>query len=118
MSVIVKGMKMPTSCYDCNCFIRDSDGIDYCCLLMQDIEDNDKRDDDCQLIELPPHGDLIDRGDLVTSFNESIEECHKWANEIEGGEMYARVSQSLGTFLECSLRAASAPTIIEAEREK
>ena len=46
MSVLIKGMEMPTSCYDCNCFIRDSDGSDYCCLLMQDIVDNNKRDDD------------------------------------------------------------------------
>ena len=60
MSVLIKGMEMPTSCYDCNCFIRDSDGSDYCCLLMQDIEDNNKRDDDCPLVEIPPHGRLID----------------------------------------------------------
>ena len=60
MGVYIKGMKMPTSCYDCNCFIRDSDGSDYCCLLMQDIEDNHKRDDDCPLIPVPPHGRLID----------------------------------------------------------
>ena len=60
MGVYIKGMEMPTSCYDCNCFIRDSDGSDYCCLLMQDIEDNNKRDDDCPLSTVPPHGRLID----------------------------------------------------------
>ena len=61
MSVLVRGMKMPTSCYDCNCFIRDdSDGCDYCCLLMIDIENNNKRDDDCPLVPVPPHGRLID----------------------------------------------------------
>ena len=64
MSILVKGMKMPISCYDCNCFIRDSDGSDYCCLLMQDIEDNDKRDDDCPLVPVPLHVDLIDRDAL------------------------------------------------------
>lgn len=67
MGVYIKGMKMPTSCYDCNCFIRDSDGSDYCCLLMQDIEDNHKRDDDCPLIPVPPHGRLIDADALQKS---------------------------------------------------
>ena len=66
-------------------------------------------------VPVPPHGDLIDRDALRESFRESIKECHKWADEVEGGEMYARVSQSLGTFVECSLRVKAAPTIIPAE---
>ena len=65
MSILIKGMRMPTSCYDCNCFIRDSDGSDYCCLLMLDIEDNDKRDDDCPLVPVPPHGRLIDADEFL-----------------------------------------------------
>lgn len=52
MGVYIKG-KMPKGCYDCSCFIRNSDGSDYCCLLMLDIKDNGKRDDNCPLIELP-----------------------------------------------------------------
>ena len=64
MGVYIPDMKMPTSCYDCKCFIRDSDGSDYCCLLMIDIEDNNKRDDDCPLVPVSPHGDLIDRDKL------------------------------------------------------
>lgn len=89
MSILVKDMKMPTSCYDCNCFIRDSDGSDYCCLLMQDIEDNDKRDDDCPLVPVPEHGDLIDRDEqierawrLKLSTRELIEEMLKSAPTI------------------------------------
>ena len=54
---------------------------------------------------------LIDADALRTSIRESIEECHKWANEIHDGEMYARVSQSIGTFVECSLRIKNAPTV-------
>ena len=66
-------------------------------------------------ISVPPHGRLIDADALRQSLGESIDECNKWADEVEGGEMYARVSQSLGTFVECSLRVKAAPTIIEAE---
>ena len=65
MSILIKGMRMPTICYDCNCFIRDSDGSDYCCLLMLDIEDNDKRDDDCPLVPVPEHGRLIDADEFL-----------------------------------------------------
>lgn len=62
------------------------------------------------------HGRLIDADALRKSFQKSIDECHEWAEKVKGGEMYARVSQALGTFLECSLRAKNAPTIIEADK--
>lgn len=63
------------------------------------------------------HGALKDTDAIRKTISESIEECKKWANEVKGGEMYARVSQSLGTFVECSLRIKNAPTIIEADTE-
>lgn len=63
------------------------------------------------------HGRLIDADALRKSFQESIDECHKWAENVKDGEMYARVSQALGTFVECSLRTKNAPTIIEADME-
>lgn len=68
-----------------------------------------------QMIEIPEkHGRLIDADALRQSIKESIDECNKWADEVESDEMYARVSQSLGTFVECSLRVKVAPTIIPA----
>lgn len=63
------------------------------------------------------HGRLIDADALRKSFQKSIDECHRWAENVNDGEMYARVSQALGTFVECSLRAKNAPTIIEADKE-
>ena len=61
---------------------------------------------------------LIDADALRTSIRESIEECRKWADEIHDGEMYARVSQSIGTFVECSLRIKNAPTVDAIERKR
>lgn len=87
MGVLIRGMEMPTSCYDCNCFIRDSDGSDYCCLLMLDITDKGKLDDDCPLIEVPtPHGPLVDSNRLIyiglhlmhTAKNDDIANGVKW----------------------------------------
>lgn len=63
------------------------------------------------------HGRLIDADALRKSFQKSIDECHRWSENVKEGEMYARVSQALGTFVECSLRTKNAPTIIEADKE-
>ena len=64
------------------------------------------------------HGRLIDADALRKSFQESIDECHKWTENVKEGEMYARVSQALGTFVECSLRTKNAPTIIKADEDE
>lgn len=113
MSILIKGMKMP-NCYNCT--------LESICSrwAKHDVEwQKQNRDEDCPLIELPvQHGRLIDADALQQSIKESIDECHKWADEVEGWEMYARVSQSLGTFVECSLRIKAAPTIIEEEVNK
>jgi len=56
----------------------------------------------------------IDADALRESYRESIEECRKWADEMresENEEMVIRAEQSLGTFVECSLRAKNAQTI-------
>lgn len=123
MSILIKDMEMPTCCRACwlkmNC--DDCEGWECVCVPLNQqigyLDDllADKRRDDCPLVPVPPHGRLIDADALRQSIKESIDECHKWADEVESGEMYARVSQSLGTFVECSLRVKAAPTIIPAE---
>ena len=54
---------------------------------------------------------LIDADEIRKSIRESLDECVEWADEVEESEMYARVSQSIGTFVECSLRIKNAPTV-------
>ena len=74
----------------------------------------------CEGTPLPKHhGRLIDGDALRRSFQESVECCHKWAKEASDTDddyMYARISQSLGTFVEASLRTKAQPTIIEADK--
>ena len=116
MSVIVKGIKFPHGCGDCPC-LGGEDYNYYCQVTNNGIPLDGHRPDWCPLVEIKPHGDLIDRDALYQSIKESMNECHKWANEIpKDNEMYCRVSQALGTFLECALRTKNAPTIIEEER--
>lgn len=76
MSLLIPGMKMPTSCFDCpmcydsiGCIVTGeqlwSDSHVYL-----DFSPNKERMWNCPLIELPPHGDLIDRNHLeVVSYH-------------------------------------------------
>jgi hypothetical protein len=67
MSVLIKGMEMPKTCNDCG--LRDS--FD-CWITYSYIEARfSKRNDNCPLIELPPHGRLGDLDKLMTEFMDS-----------------------------------------------
>lgn len=104
--IYIPGLEMPTSCYDCNCFIRDSDGSDYCCLLMIDIGNNNKRDNDCPLVPVPPHGRLIDADVLIDAI------IAKYIRHERNRELVfaaAEIKQDLADIIN------ELPTIIEAE---
>lgn len=68
MNILIRGMEMPKKCLTCPCleynmFDDDIDG--YCKTLKTKITNSDKRHPNCPLIELPPHGDLVDLNDMV-----------------------------------------------------
>lgn len=63
MSVLIKGMKMPENCFHCRFSRWDVEG-GFCDLLNEDADMRFKRHDDCPLIEVPDHGDLIERDRL------------------------------------------------------
>lgn len=99
MGVYIKDMEMPTSCWDCyfqdcgNCRLNVHKVVDKCII-------EDRRDEDCPLVPVPPHGRLIDADALIK--NLSLDE-----NDAENG-----ASLLMAVFLEV-LKAA--PTIIQAE---
>jgi hypothetical protein len=66
MSVLIKGLKMPKNCDACPMF--------YECRLCALTDDHaesigwkteEKRMPNCPLIELPDHGDLVDRDEFI-----------------------------------------------------
>jgi hypothetical protein len=71
MSLLIKGMKMPKCCSDCAFY---QDDMYPACKFLWDDFDNYRhpaieRDKNCPLSEIPtPHGDLIDRDDLLAYF--------------------------------------------------
>ena len=68
MSVLIKGMEMPTRCFSCpmcdvenaevNCAISHGSYIEY-----REVDQKiaiQERPSDCPLVEVQPHGDLVD----------------------------------------------------------
>ena len=69
MSILIKGMEMPKSCWDCyfqdcgNCRLNDHKVVDKCII-------EDRIDDDCPLVHIPPHGRLIDADAIRADIDE------------------------------------------------
>lgn len=81
MSILIKGMKMPKSCSDC--FAEQCIGSDFGCGIIGFEDGNTtcftrERRKDCPLVEVPPHGRLIDADALMQSFHDEFddEEVH------------------------------------------
>ena len=106
MAILIKGMEMPKNCLECT-FYRQTDPIyDYCCISS--AVPKSYVPNDCPLIEVPPHGDLIDRNELCEDIEQSVvfsARSQKQNAEIRGAfKVYDRIKV--------------APTVIEAEEEK
>ena len=69
MGVYIKGMEMPKSCGDCKAFVcyrqwAGDVGDCFCGITKNDAKAKGKNPD-CPLVHVPPHGDLIDRDELM-----------------------------------------------------
>ena len=111
MSVIIKGMEIPESCFDCafrsplfipdevyfcNCSVEPN-GLD----ITQAVEE-DYRHPDCPLVEVPtPHGRLIDADELKKEYPHDED----WEYPVNTNEY---VSESIDNAL----------TVIDAEGEE
>ena len=110
MSILIKGMEMPKNCAECPCRIIGYTK-DYCNVLGKFVDyavGSEGRRDDCPLIELPPHGRLIDADELMRQIQLYIDEyelyvdengfhCEKWC-----------------AMKETEMAINNAPTVIEA----
>lgn len=108
MSILIKGMEMPTSCDDCK--LRMAVG---CCGNLP----HNTRMPNCPLVEIPPHGRLID-ADALTEAMESTD----WYHQAPNKEMVhgANSAEHQAWYKEQDVYAKidAAPTIIEAEEKK
>lgn len=76
MSILIRGMKMPTSCFDCPLSHPAQGILTLCCGLSgklttaPDCEKN--RLEDCPLVPVPPHGRLICDREVKWAFDDAI----------------------------------------------
>ena len=97
--ILIKGMEMPKSC--CECAIKSWDGEDDVCPFSGISALSIGRQDDCPLVPVPPHGDLIDRDALI---KDGWSNLHKEVIRMGGYAIH-----------ELPLKNPSIPVIIPAE---
>ena len=102
MSILIRGMEMPKNCKECQLGYMDDIDFDYVlyCTANKKYADLDMYDHpmgwNCPLIEVPPHGRLID------------------ADELANKTFYGATSAPYITYK----KFVDAPTVIEAERSE
>lgn len=107
MSVLIKGMEMPPNCSECAFCGYYGNKTHLCDINQQEIDYEamlENRRDDCPLVEIPPHGRLIDANVLMEN-EENISFKDEWHMTVT--EAFVSVKN-----------IAHAPTIIEAEEGK
>lgn len=105
MSVLIKGMEMPPSCRYCEFRHLSLTQNAFCTAAQKTIDYMDertKRLDNCPLIELPPHGRLVDADALEQDAQKRLLMCNKNNNQFQKPYEVMRA-------------IVLAPTIIEAE---
>lgn len=113
MSVLIKGLKMPQNCDACPMLYE----YRFCALTddhASSIEwkTEEKRMPNCPLIELPDHGDLIDRDALRNEMRLS-ESCSRCERDAYRCQYYEEM-----TVMDVCERIDDAPVVIQAERSE
>lgn len=105
MSILIKGMEMPTSCQECPLKHRGFNGsetVHYCYAICKEVSDDGEIDADCPLVPVPPHGRLIDADAL---YREIKAECNPYRKPSIGYDDGLKVLGIIG----------STPPVIPAE---
>lgn len=137
MSILIKGMEMPTSCSECPLLegCSECEGYHNCCMPLgiengyfdyplNDLTPIDKRRDDCPLVPVPPHGGLID-ADALERVAEDMQKQAEYFDErarqlvCDSGEVSqyswaVSLRETYRRFVK-ALDEISTSTIIEAE---
>ena len=110
MSILIKGMDMPTNCGDCKAFVcyrqwAGDVGDCFCGITKNDAKAKEKNAD-CPLTPVPPHGRLIDADALIDAI------IAKYIRHERNRELVfavAEIKQDLADIIN------ELPTILEAE---
>lgn len=116
MSVLIKGLKMPKEgCKDC-LFVKRGNVFDICPLLRVPVDDDVEfggSPSNCPLIELPDHGDLIDRDALIKRLRDyACKPCKEYGADKNGDRC------EWCSFDDAFARIEKAKKVIPAERSE
>ena len=123
MSVLIKGMEMPESCFQCWFLHVINPGYFYCFASGEEFEENfaihKGRYKDCPLVEVPtPHGRLID-ADALGGHDEEERAHNETVDVVKqsgcGSPTHIYYSAYYDGVLTMTGKIRFAPTIIEAE---
>ena len=81
MSILIRGMEMPKNCLECNFSAQEDDGEWYC-PFTKVYALNIGRQVECPLVEVPPHGRLIDADVLVNEYEGDIKAFKQRINDF------------------------------------
>lgn len=106
MGVYIQGMEMPFTCLTCD-FLKYAAGAgDFCSLTKRRQFRFKNRPEDCPLIEVPPHGRMIDADALLDDVRKHSESyfaddfAHEWADKaptiIPAEEVYDKYTDTAG----------------------
>ncbi len=82
MGVYIKGMEMPPNCFLCKLSFMSGERL-FCSAMKNEEVLRAKIDSNCPLIELPPHGRLIDGDALENEVQMRLSECNKYDNQFQ-----------------------------------
>ena len=99
MSVLIKGMVIPPNCFLCNLSYMKGERL-FCSVTREEVI-RAKRAIECPIIEIPPHGRLIDADTLIIDLLDRGIECLQTDD-----------------FHEIQQAVDAAPTILEAEESE
>ena len=107
MSVLISGMKMPRGCDEC--YIREKDA---CPLLKVNVGEWGRMLN-CPIIEIPDHGDLIDRDEAAHEM--WMKECYECSRVYDNNGCKGCAVTRMINVIAC---AETAHTVIPAERSE
>lgn len=75
--ILIKGMEMPRDCMECDISQYVTQHDRYCLVVDDNVNKySETRHPKCPLVEVKPHGDLIDRDELVGAISDAYcENC-------------------------------------------
>ena len=111
MSILIKNKEMPKNCNQCVYRHLTMKEGNFCTAIHERINYRDEKLPNCPIIEIKPHGRLIDADAFKKYISVSFDEI---APELENGYLWLakRITEDLLRDID------EAPTIIEAEEDQ